>query len=180
MATPTNNLKNLLYKYLISSPTQIYFGIGNTTPWTDESNPNQEQPTSNSIQDIQYYIQATKAVPVKALDNTSKDADLTFQGASYSILAQSDLTTSNIPDAVYFNTVFDNTATAENIALNDGFRQYGLFLGLSATEYKTVLKPSEIASNGTMIEYSNISPIYPQDNSQVTLSFIVPIEFLIA
>lgn len=180
MATPTNNLKNLLYKYLISNPTQIYLGVGKTSPWTDESSPDQEQPTTNSLQDIQYYLQASRAVPVKIITDKTVTPDITFQGASYKIMAQEDLSATNLPDAVYYSTVFDNTDTTSNKALKDGFRQYGVFVGLSASEYKQLLKPTEIASQGTMIEYANISPIYPQDNSQVTLSFIVPIEFLVA
>lgn len=194
MATPTNNLKNLIYKYLISNVTQIYFSLGKTSAWSNEATPDTESVTTNNIEDIQYYVQATKAVPLKTYTiptttttTTSNSTTTTtttsvpvstieFQGTTYEIMDESNLSATNVPDCVYFVTSFTNS----DISITNGFRQYGICLGVTASTQKTILKPTEISNTGTLIEYSNISPIYPQSNTQVTLSAIVPIEILLA
>jgi hypothetical protein len=195
MATPTNNLKNLIYKYLISNVTQIYFSLGKTSAWINEATPDTESVTTSNLEDIQYYVQATKAVPLKkytipttTTTTTSNSTTTTttttsvpvstieFQGTTYEIMDESNLSATNVPDCVYFVTSFTNS----DISITNGFRQYGICLGVTASTQKTILKPTEISNTGTLIEYSNISPIYPQSNTQVTLSAIVPIEILLA
>lgn len=212
MATPTNNLKNLIYKYLISNVTQIYFSLGKTSAWSNEATPDTESVTTNNLEDIQYYVQATKAVPLKTYTiptttttTTSNSTTTTttvapttttttvaptttttttsvpvstieFQGTTYEIMDESNLSATNVPDCVYFVTSFTNS----DISITNGFRQYGICLGVTASTQKTILNPTEISNTGTLIEYSNISPIYPQSNTQVTLSAIVPIEILLA
>lgn len=196
MATPTNNLKNLIYKYLISNVTQIYFSLGKTSAWSNEATPDTESVTTNNLEDIQYYVQATKAVPLKTYTiptttttTTSNSTTITtttttsvpvstieFQGTTYEIMDENSLSATNVPDCVYFVTSFTNS----DISITNGFRQYGICLGVTASTQKTILNPTEISNTGTLIEYSNISPIYPQSNTQVTLSAIVPIEILLA
>lgn len=128
----------------------FWFGVGRTTPWTNESNPPQETANTTVISEIQGFKRVEQVLYVVPDNNGT----IIFKGQKYRVVNEQNIYTDGAR-YLYFSAwlMFDDFPVVT-------FRQTGLFVDVvpqSGYENYDILLPTQVQSY-RMIAYVNHQP----------------------
>lgn len=147
--------------------SEIYFGIGRTTPWEDESKPPDPKNTDKMVEPIGY-----KKVESKFLVKPDPTGELTYRSTKWKIITP-DQAIAQGARWVYTSTVL----SYEELPTNVSYRQVATYTGLvrktgvDANKYN--LAASEVHDPGIIEVLDNRTPIYRDADQRETLVIIV-------
>lgn len=161
----------------------LWFGLGGTTPWANEEQPNKESMYTTDLNNLFGMVQINKAkfvIPITSSNGTDPisglplppvDSNLLKYGANiYQPISDSDIQ-KYMPREVYLEAKLLQGQLPDNL-----YRQIGIYEGVIPVPNKktaTVLQSKDISNKGTLDGYENIKFQRLDDNVGVTLGVIL-------
>lgn len=148
--------------------SNMYFGIGRQTAWTDENNPDPPSSTATAVEEPVGF----KRVESKYLVIPDPNGTIVYDdGSAWSIVNTSDAYTRGAR-WVYIDCNIKSTDLPLVI-----YRQVGLCINLVVSDpsyagYATLL-PNQVSSQGTLYLLDNSGPTTRKANQKETLSYIL-------
>lgn len=151
--------------------SSIYFGIGKTSPWTDDYHPPTPTNTDELVEPAGYKKVDSKFLVIPDNDGSG---ELTYRNSKWKIVPYNQALEKGAR-WVYISSFISYTEFPTDIS----YRQVGVFTGLttngSVPAGKSNLLPSEVADTGIPEVLDNRTPVYREADQREKL--VVIIEF---
>lgn len=168
MTTATKQAQALLAKMIFEQASNIYLGLGKSTPWADENTVPDTNPESTALDEPIAYMKAQKVFLCKKVDKATNNT-VALGGSFFLPVANNEVVD---PDAVYVyvSSKFDYASLQKEIQ----FREVGMFVGFKpkADAKNTIILPPQVDKLGTMVSIQNIKLINITKTSPVTVGAV--------
>lgn len=148
MATESCTYIGRIFKALELKGQTLWIGVGRTTEWDDENNPDDVSPTAEDIEEAVVFVKASTSL-VKRVDSGE---DLLVGGVKFDLVDDGDA----YDDNAHFVYVY---ATLDGPTMSYGdYRQKGIFVGLTPAaghESDTWLDPTNVDDVGVLLYIAN-------------------------
>lgn len=170
-AVATKQAQAYIAKMLYEQAPSIYLGLGKSTPWNDENNVPDNDPTATALDEPIAYTKAQDVALCTKLDKVEQGA-ITVGSTSYKPIANTDEI--NV-DAVYIYAA--STFSYEDLQKDTQFRQVGMFIGFKpkADVKNTIILPTQVEKQGTLVSILNSKLVNITKTSPVKVGAIYSI-----
>lgn len=160
----TNIGRTIRLSDFLTRKNNIWLGFGQTSPWSDESNPPAPDLDATSVNQVIGYKKARKVFAVKQ----DPSGTIEYEGNMWKEIQDSQIWNEKAK-FVYIEVLLD----PQDLNGEGQYRQIGLFEGLTTSVSATYINPSQVQNTGRMTVLLNRKKVIRNNDQKEQLSLIL-------